>query len=273
MTARLRDSHAAMEQKVKDLGTAYAQLEQQSVQLEETQSQLVRTEKLAALGQLAGGVAHDLRNPLGAIKNAIYYLNRRLADSEESKSNPRILQFLNIISDEVDHANQIITDLLAFTRIGALCLSPTNLEDVLEESLAGIELKEHVTVVKHYNPDLPEIMADGEQLQRVFSNLMLNAQEAMPQGGELSITTQRVNGYVQVVFADTGGGISDEVMKSIFEPLFTTKIKGTGLGLSVCHQVMSKHGGEISVASREGEGATFTVQLLINPEETAGEQV
>ena len=237
------------------------ELEATNGRLMEAQDQLVRTEKLAAIGQLAGGVAHDLRNPLGAIKNAIFYLNRKLATSEEALTNPRVNQFLQIIDDEVNHSNKIITDLLTFTRISTPALFPTNLMQVVNNALSGIEVSQQVRISKQFDADLPDIPADAEQLQRVFANLAMNAQEAMPDGGELTITTRVAEGFAEVVFQDSGEGISEEALTNIFEPLYTTKIKGTGLGLAVCQQVVSKHGGTIKVASEIGEGTTFAVKL------------
>ena len=195
MTARLRVSNAGMEQKVRDLGVAYAELENKNLQLEDAQDQLVRNEKLAAIGQLAGGVAHDLRNPLGAIKNAIYYLNRKLGTNQEAMENPRIGQFLNIIEEEVDHSNQIITDLLSFTRLGTLSVSNVNLGEIIENTLSSVELRERTQIIKEFDVELPEVLADGDQLQRVFANLTLNAQDAMPEGGVLTIATRREDGF------------------------------------------------------------------------------
>ncbi len=264
MTARLRESRAGLEQKVKDLGFAYAELEEKSLQLEDTQDQLVRTEKLAAIGHLAGGVAHDLRNPLGAIKNAIYYLNRKLVDNEAFKSEPRIGQFLKIIEEEVDHSNKIISDLLDFARLGTLSISPINLSEVIERTLSSVELREQVNVIREFDAELPQVVADAEQLQRVFANLTLNARDAMPDGGDLTITTRKMDDFAEIAFKDTGEGISDGMLSSIFDPLFTTKTQGTGLGLAVCQQVVSKHGGTIDVVSKEGEGATFAVKIPLD---------
>jgi signal transduction histidine kinase len=229
--------------------------------LVETQDQLVRTEKLAVIGQLAGGVAHDLRNPLGAIKNAIFYLNRKLATTEEARSNPRVAQFLQIIEDEVSHSNQIITDLLTFTRINTPSLSATNLTQVIDSALASLEANDRIRIIKVFDPDLAAVPVDGEQIQRVFANLALNAFEAMPEGGELKIITRQDEGFAEVIFQDTGEGIGDEILKNIFEPLYTTKTKGTGLGLAVCQQVVAKHQGTIQASSQKGIGSIFTVRL------------
>ena len=241
-----------------------ARVQECTRELQEAQDRLVRSEKLAAIGQLAGGLAHDLRNPLGAVKNAVFYLKSRVGSSELAQSNPRIGQFLGIIDEEVEHSNEILSDLMSFARVGVFSISPTNLEGVIDNALSSIELRENVQLVKRLDPDLPEIPADGEQLYRVFMNLANNAQDAMPDGGRLTISARREDKFVEVAFSDAGVGISDEVMKNIFEPLFTTKTKGTGLGLSVCQQIVSKHNGSMNVASKEGEGATFTVRLPLD---------
>ena len=241
--------------------TLEARVQERTRELEETQDQLVRNEKLAVLGQLAGGVAHDLRNPLGAINNAIYYLKKRLDSGETAQSNPRIGQFLQIAEEEVEHSNQIISDLMSFTRVGVSSLSPTNLGVALDGALVNMEIRDNVGVTKQIDPQLPEVMADGDQLYRVFINLANNALDAMPDGGELTISAHLEDGWAVVGFQDTGVGISEEDLKKVFEPLFTTKIKGTGLGLAVCQQIVEKHGGSIQVSSTPGEGSTFSVRL------------
>ena len=244
--------------------TLEARVQERTRDLEEAQDQLVRSEKLAAIGQLAGGVAHDLRNPLGAINNSIYYLKRRLSGSDIAQSNPRISQFLQIAEEEVAHSNQIISDLMSFARVGVSSLSPTNLAEAVASALSTVEIRDNIHLLEEVDHQLPEVMADGEQLYRVFLNLANNAQDAMPAGGELKITTRRVGDHAEVEFQDTGTGISDEDIKKIFEPLFTTKTKGTGLGLAVCQQIMANHGGSIQASSISGEGSTFTVKLPLN---------
>ena len=236
-------------------------------ELVEAQDQLVRTEKLAAIGQLAASVAHDLRNPLGAINNAVYYVKRRLMASEVAQSNPRVTQFLGIVEEEVEHCNQIISDLLVFTRAQKPSLTPTNLITIIDSTLSSMDARENVRIVKDFDPHLPEVLADGEQLHRVFTNLINNAREAMPDGGELTISARGQNGYAEVGFKDTGTGIDDVTMKKIFEPLFTTKNTGTGLGLAVCQQIMFGHGGTIDVMGAPGEGATFSIRLPLNSDE------
>ncbi len=172
---------------------------------------------------------------------------------------------MEIVSEEVQHSNQIITDLVGFARVSPPSLSATNLGAVIEETLSSIELRDNVRIVKRLDPDLPAVMADGDQLrQRVFMNLAMNAQDAMPDGGELTISTQKAAEFVEVAFTDSGIGIYEDTLPKIFEPLFSTKSRGTGLGLSVCHQIVSNHGGNIDVVSAKGHGSTFTVRLPLN---------
>ena len=239
-------------------------LRDRNEQLLEAQEQLVRTEKLAVVGQLAGCVAHDLRNPLGAIKNAVYYLKGKLGASELAKSNPRIGQFLQILDEQVERSNTVITDLIDFSRVILPSLSSTVLENVIESTLSSMEVNDNVHIIKRFDADLPEVLADGNRLQRVFMNLVMNAQDSMPNGGELAISTRKVGKFAEVAFSDTGVGISEENIKNLFEPLFTTKAHDTGLGLAVCHQIVAKHGGSIDVVSKQGEGTTFAVRLPLN---------
>jgi signal transduction histidine kinase len=247
------------------------ELEEANRRLIEAQEQLLRKEKLAAIGQLAGGVAHDLRNPLGAIKNAVFYLNRKLDGTEVVQSNPRIGQFMQVMHEEVEHCNQIITDLLNFARSTPLSVAPTDLAQVIEKTLQSLSIPENVQIVKQFGPNLAEVPCDGAQLQRVFTNLISNAMDAMSNGGQLTIRTQRGLDAAEVVFSDTGSGISAEAMKKLFDPLFTTKTKGTGLGLAICQQIVSKHQGSIRVASSPGAGATFTIRLpLTGTQEPTG---
>ena len=232
-------------------------------ELVKAQDQVVRSEKLAAIGQMSGGVAHDLRNPLGAIKNAAFMLNKRLVSDGATESNPRLSHYLETIDQQIARSNRIITDLMTFARVSPPTLTAMRVEDILEESLTTMSHQENVRLSKDVANDLRPVMADGEQLQRVFLNLGNNAQEAMPDGGELKISAQAVNGHIEIAFVDSGAGISDENLERIFDPLFTTKTKGTGLGLAVCQEIIMRHGGQIT-ASRNPEpgcGSTFAITL------------
>lgn len=240
------------------------ELQQANQQLIEAQEQLVRKEKLAAIGQLAGGVAHDLRNPLGAIKNAVYYLRTKLRTTDLALSNPRIPQFMQIVDEEVDRSNQILTDLMSLARTAPLNLSPTDLGVLIDDISSSVKMGPVTRLAKQMALDLPRVLVDVEQLRRVFTNLAANASDAMPDGGLLTITSRKENGLVEVDFQDTGTGIEENELTKVFEPLFTTKAMGTGLGLAICQEIVSKHGGIIGVTSVKGVGSTFTVIMPVN---------
>lgn len=226
-----------------------------------SQDELVRMEKLAAIGQLSGGLAHDLRTPLGAILNSVYTLNKWLEANPKIASNDKIARCVNTIRTQVTRANNVITDMLEFARVNSPALRPVSMHDLIDESLATIEGLRNIEIVKNYKRGMPKVMADGDMLSRVFINLITNANEAMSSGGRLTISTRSVDGYAVIEFEDTGTGISQKDLAKIFDPLFTTKMRGTGLGLAVCHQIMAKHGGSINVSSIPDRGTTFTLRL------------
>jgi signal transduction histidine kinase len=230
-------------------------------ELKAAQERLIRSEKLAAIGQLAGGVGHELRNPLSAIKTAAQYTRKKLAASELSASEPKALEFLSLIDEEVDRANKVITDLLSFSRVAKPAVSPVKVESIIKDALNHVAVPESVELVTDVDPALPMVMVDAGQIQQVFVNVILNALEAMPEGGRLEIRARGKDVVVTVEFTDTGGGIPETVLGKVFEPLFTTKSKGIGLGLAMSKNIMERHGGDIKVKSKEGEGATFTLSL------------
>jgi signal transduction histidine kinase len=227
----------------------------------ETQEQLIRSEKLAAIGQLASGVGHELRNPLGAIKNASFYIKRRITNTDLPNTEPRVMEFLGIIEEEVNSANKVITDLLGFSRVAKPTVAPANIAGIIEDALRYTPLPGNVELIKEINNNLPMVMVDGDQIKQVFVNITLNALQAMTEGGRLEIRASDKGKFIDVEFSDTGIGIPDSVKKKIFDPLFTTKAKGVGLGLSVCKTIIEHHEGDIKVQSKVGEGTTFTISL------------
>ena len=249
------------------------QLEQANAQLLEAQNQLIRTEKMAAIGELSAGVAHDLRSPLGAIRNGVYFLKARLVKSNRLTTEPRVAESLGIMDECVTQCDKIIGDLLFFTRISPPTYSVVALSGVLESAVWGMGTPEGMTVVKELGDDDVELQADHDQLVRVFSNLALNAQEAMPEGGVLTIGVKRVGSSVEVTFTDTGTGMSPEVLEKLFDPLYTTKVQGTGLGLAVCQQIVAKHNGRLEVFSQVGVGTTFTMRLPLRAGDTVSAAV
>jgi signal transduction histidine kinase len=240
------------------------ELKEANDQVLEMQEQVVNNEKLAAIGELSAGVAHDLRNPLGAIRNGVYFLNKKLRASEFAKNEPRVGEFLAVIDERVTHCDKIITDLITFARISKPCYSETRVLVAIDSALIGVTLPDNVSLVKRCDEEEPKVRADREQLQRVFSNLAQNAYEAMPEGGVLTIGIESVDSTMRVSFEDEGEGIKEEEIGRVLDPLFTTKIQGTGLGLAVCHQIISNHSGSLEVSSVLGQGSTFTVVLPIN---------
>jgi len=232
-------------------------------ELQDAQERLVRTEKLAVIGQLAGGVSHELRNPLGAIKNASYFLNMAIEQPE-----PEVKETLEILQKEVATSERIISSLLDFARPKTATLQNVHINEVIEESLGRVTVPENVEVVRHFDETLPIILADPGQLGQVFTNIILNAIQAMPEGGQLVLKSAVPSrGWAAVSFTDTGAGISEENLEKLFEPLFTTKAKGIGLGLAICRTMVEAHGGTIEVQSTEGKGSTFTISLPVGKKE------
>lgn len=231
-------------------------VEERTKELRDAQEQLVRREKLAVLGQLAGGVGHELRNPLGVISNAVYFLQMTLADADEATR-----EYLELIHAEVHNATRIVSGLLDYART-----SPADRQEVPVAALVADVLDRHpppegVRVVTEAPAALPPVFVDPAQIGLVQGNLVVNAYQAMPEGGILTISAQTEDRQVALSVADTGCGISSENMKRLFEPLYTTKARGIGLGLAICKNLVEANGGRIRVQSREGEGSTFSITL------------
>jgi len=243
---------------------ANAGLQVANMELRRAQEQLVRSERLTAIGQLAGGVGHELRNPLGAIKNAAYYIRGKLAGSELAQREPRVMEFLSIMDDEINTANKIINDLLGFSRVGKPSVSPTQIKDVIEAALSHTTIPEGIELIKKLDAGLPQIEIDASQIQQVLVNIISNAVQAMPEEGKLIIGTREKEGFLEVEIADTGCGIPEETIDKIFDPLFTTRAKGIGLGLAVCKAIIDRHGGKIEVESQVGKETTFIIKLPLN---------
>jgi PAS domain S-box-containing protein len=259
---QLEEQAAELQAGEEELRATNEELEAANEELREAQEQLVRSERLAAIGQLAGGVGHELRNPLGAIKNAVYYLRGKVSKSDLATTDPRSLEFLDIIDEEVESCNKIISDLLGFSRVGRPAVSPTRMEKVIEDVLARADLPENIVLIKELGT-LPQVAVDADLIHHVFINMLQNAKEAMPEGGELRISTRETVGFLEVELSDSGYGIPEEIVGRVFDPLFTTKAKGIGLGLAVCQTIVERHGGSIAVRSEEGRGTSFTVRLPV----------
>jgi len=242
---------------------------EQHVALSDATTAAARMEKLAALGQLAASVGHELRNPLAAIRNARTFIGRRLASNGEV--DPKVDQFLDLISREVDASGKIIADLLEFSRPRALERSPCPLHPLVEEAIAIVPPRANVVFVNALLGDLPVPDIDKDQIRQVLANLIQNASEAVTAGEVGTVTVRGMAGAAGeciLLIEDDGCGIPEDVLAKVFQPLFSTKTKGTGLGLAVVHGIVERHGGTLSVESIVGSGTTFKVVLPTHPPQT-----
>lgn len=231
----------------------------------ELQQRLIRQQRLAVLGELAGGVGHELRNPLGAIKNAAYFLNMVLP---EQTSDPEVEEALEILEREVIQSERIIGGLLDYARTRSPVRREVDLNGIARAALSRVDVPQCIEVWDQLGHSLPHILGDSDQLRRAFENLIRNAVQAMPEGGRLTVSTEvETPEWVVVSVADTGVGIPEENRSRIFEPLFTTRAKGIGLGLPVVRTLIEGHGGTIAVESAVGEGSAFHVRLPVGGEE------
>jgi C4-dicarboxylate-specific signal transduction histidine kinase len=246
-------------------------VDERTRELQAAQEQLILQQRLAVLGQLSGAVAHELRNPLGSIKNAVYFLNLLLADSK-----PEATESLEIMEKEVGTAERIISNLLDLAYPQPPNRRKVNVNDVVHQALSRITIPESIEVAHCLEQTLPNILADPYQLEKVLGSLILNAVQAMSppvgtKGGQLTIESKTVEpGSVAVSIIDTGVGISKENQWKLFEPFFTTKAKGIGLGLALAENLVETNGGSIEVESEAGQGSTFIVTLRTDfePENT-----
>jgi signal transduction histidine kinase/putative methionine-R-sulfoxide reductase with GAF domain len=258
--AALAIQNASMYQ---DLKTFSQQMEEKiqrtTADLRRMEAQLIRSEKLAALGQLAAGIAHEIRNPLTSINILIHSLQE-----SASEKNFRA-EDLSVIAEEIERINLIVDQFLRFARPAPPQFCEAELVPVIKETIHLLRPqaeRQAISIQESFHP-LPRVIMDREQMKQVVLNLLINAVQAMPEGGELKIAGQ-VSGneqWVQLSVGDSGPGIPPEVMKKLFDPFFSTKETGVGLGLSIAHRIVDQHRGRIEVESRVGEGTVFTVWL------------
>jgi len=262
MNEELRSTNEELETSNEELQSATEELEAANEELRRTQEELIQKEKLAAVGQLASGVGHELRNPLGVIKNAVYYIKSKIG-----KDDPKLTKHITIMEKEIANSNKIISDLLGFSRIRPPAVNFQDINKVVENTLQVVEIPENVRLNKELGRNLPYVVADADQMRQVFVNLSLNAIQAMPDGGWLKIATRKNDGFIEVEFADTGCGIPEENMKKLYDPFFTTKARGVGLGLAVTQGIIARHNGNIEVKSEVGKGTVFLVKLPVEAKE------
>ncbi len=250
---------------VKDLATAKVDLQklnedlerkvvERTKALEETQEELLRKEKLATLGQLAGSVAHELRNPLAVIRNSLYCTNQRLTHVDQ-----KVTRHLEIIDQQILRADGIIEDLLDYSKTKIAKKKEIVLNRFVTTVLNNLLIPSNIRVTTRFSDDLPSIKLDSEQIGRVIANLVKNGVEAMPEGGELVLESRMCDGHPTLKIADTGIGIPEKDLRRIFQPLFTTKARGIGLGLALSDSLVKANGIEIKAESRVDKGSSFTL--------------
>jgi two-component system NtrC family sensor kinase len=228
-----------------------------------TQQELLHKEKLASMGQLAAGVAHEINNPLGTILLFADMLYKEAAENDPKRDD------MKMIINETIRCRKIVADLLNFARQQEVLAQECDINDILEQVIDGVSHQpsfKRVEVVRQFQPGMPPIQADQAQLMQVFVNLLNNAAEAMPEGGTITINSRLVDSQrIEIKVSDTGCGMSEENLAKLFTPFFTTKAvgKGTGLGLSIVYGIIKMHRGQITVQSQVGQGTTFTVTLPI----------
>lgn len=261
-----KDIHLLLPEMPGELGQVALAVNRMAVGLSEKErleDQLRQSEHLIALGRLATGVAHELRNPIGIIKTLVELMK------QEYSQVSGIEEFTKAIEEQVDRQNIEIQELLDFGRPTRVSIKECSINDLIKGVLsfsAAMLRKQKVRVELQLDNTLVHILADTEKLKQVFVNIILNAAEAMPDGGQLQISTEGTDSIIRISFSDTGEGIPAAVKLSIFDPFYTTKKTGTGLGLSISYQNIKMHGGTIDVDSDLGKGSTFIIILPVIPQ-------
>lgn len=225
----------------------------------EMESKLFTAERFASIGELAGMVGHDLRNPLSSMKAATYYLKTKYA----SKLDKKAMDMLTAIDNSIDYSNKIVSDLLDYSREIKLEIEPATPKSLISSSLSFVNTPVNIEV-HNYTTEVPEMRVDAAKINRVFVNIIKNAFDAMPNGGSLTIRAEKTPHIVNIIFKDTGTGMTKEALDNLYKPLFTTKPKGMGFGLSICKRIVEAHGGKITAQSMVDEGTTITTSFPVD---------
>lgn len=238
----------------------YRKLWEKNQQLKETRERLVRSERLAVIGNMAAYIAHEIRNPLVTIGGFARILMREYADHKKVK------QHTEIITQEVSRLEKILANIMDFSKPVETVRTLIQINELLENTcyLMGPYLKSaHIQVSKKFDPSIPKIIVDQTQMKQVFLNLIKNAAESMTQGGKLTVESMTEDEYIKIDFTDTGEGMTPEILQNLFTPFFTTKVDGTGVGLAVSQKIIDDHNGFIKIKSVPKEGTTFSISLPI----------
>lgn len=238
----------------------YRKLWEKNQQLKETRERLIRSERLAVIGNMAAYIAHEIRNPLVTIGGFARILMREYADHKKVK------QHTEIITEEVNRLEKILANIMDFSKPIETVKTLIQINELLENTcyLMGPYLKSaHIQVSKKFDPSIPKIIVDQTQMKQVFLNLIKNAAESMTQGGKLTVESMTEDEYIKIDFTDTGEGMTPEILQNLFTPFFTTKVDGTGVGLAVSQKIIDDHNGFIKIKSVPKEGTTFSISLPI----------
>jgi signal transduction histidine kinase len=256
---RLAELLETLEKRNVEIRTAYERLK-------ETQRYLSESERLASIGKMAAGLAHEIRNPLGAISNSLGVLKRYSSLSRDDQ------ELLDIIEKEAERLNKLVEDFLSFSKPPQLNREETHLHELIDNTISILRLDKKLmtglTINKSFAPDVPNLMLDRNQIKQVLWNLFINAIQAMPDGGMLTIKTRykAIEDEVELTVADTGTGMSDDLLSQVFQPFFSTKDKGLGLGLNIVHKLVKEHGGYIFISSKIGEGTQIQLNFPVKIE-------
>ncbi len=230
----------------------------QRARLKEAQEELIQSNKFKVLGELASGMAHEIRNPLGSIQGALEIIK------EDYKQGDKKFEFLNILFKEIRRLNRVVTDFLSYARPSQPALIGCDVNQLIQESLSIIKPeadKKRIALNANLNPQLPQIQADPSQIKQALLNLLLNSLQALENSGQIWVTSEAKDGWISMEIRDSGPGISPENLAKVFIPFFTTKKEGVGLGLGIVERIIQNHKGRISVESQIGQGTVFAIRL------------
>ena len=229
--------------------------------VKEKTEELTKAERLAGIGETAGMIGHDIRNPLQSITGAVYLMKDEIATLPDNESKQNLQENINLIEQQTDYISKIVADLQDYAK--KLCpeIKAYKLQDIVEESLSMIKIPENIQITSKIPPDTPKVKTDLAYIKRTLINLFTNSIQAMPKGGKIAITSTETEGKIHLNLYDTGNGIPKDVREKIFKPLFTTKSKGQGFGLAFCKRLMEAQNSTITFTSEQGNGTTFTIHL------------
>ncbi len=259
LTHRLAEAHRIAARRAQE---AASQLAEANANLQEAEAAVRRSERLAALGQLSAGLAHELRNPLGTIRASAEMLRKNVPADKEIA-----VELAGFIASEVDRTNSLVTRFLEFARPLELRPDIADVGEVIDRAIAELERhtpRYEVTIYRNYSPDVRPFSFDAELMERAVSNLLANAAQATPPGGAITVKTRATTDAVEISVIDRGAGIQPKDLENIFNPFFTTKKEGVGLGLAIVSKIVDLHGGTMAVESEPGKGSVFRMFLPLN---------